>query len=270
MSDDATGTPTQLAQNSVFERLARVGFVVSGSLHLIVGYLAIRIALGNGATADQSGALAALAAQPGGRVALWFATAALLILGLWRLVETVLGRATDRRPDGGTSSGVLERVKAFGLAIVYCGFAYSACGFARGAGRSTGEQNSTISARLMQTTAGTIALIACGMGIVVVGVYHVYKGASRNFLGDLKGRSGNLVRRVGMLGYIGKGVVLAGAGALVVVAALRSEPKKATGLDGALKTLGAQPYGAALLIAAALGIITYGLYSFAMARLTKM
>jgi hypothetical protein len=73
-----------------------------------------------------------------------------------------------------------------------------------------------------------------------------------------------------MLGYIGKGVVLAGAGALVVVAALRSEPKKATGLDGALKTLGAQPYGAALLIAAALGIITYGLYSFAMARLTKM
>ena len=34
--------------------------------------------------------------------------------------------------------------------------------------------------------------------------------------------------------------------------------------------LGAQPSGAALLIVAGLGIITYGLYSFAMARYTKM
>jgi hypothetical protein len=62
----------------------------------------------------------------------------------------------------------------------------------------------------------------------------------------------------------------AGVGVLVIVAASRSEPNTATGLDGALKTLGAQPYGAALLIAAGLGIITYGLYSFAMARYTKI
>jgi hypothetical protein len=52
-------------------------------------------------------------------------------------------------------------------------------------------------------------------------------------------------------GYIAKGLAIAGAGVLVIVAASRSQPNKATGLDGALKTLGAQPYGAALLIAAA-------------------
>jgi hypothetical protein len=103
-----------------------------------------------------------------------------------------------------------------------------------------------------------------------VGGYHVYKGASRNFVDDLKGKSGNLVRRLGVVGYVAKGVVVAAAGALVVVAACRSEPKKATGLDGALQTLGAQPYGAAFLVAAGLGIITYGLYSFVMARSTKM
>jgi hypothetical protein len=68
----------------------------------------------------------------------------------------------------------------------------------------------------------------------------------------------------------GRGLVIAGAGVLVVVAGGRSEPNTATGLDRALKTLGAQPYGAALLIAAGLGIIAYGMYSFAMARYTKM
>jgi hypothetical protein len=261
-------TPARLAQNELFERLARGGFVVSGLLHLVVGYLAIRIAFGEGGTADQTGALATLANNPGGPVALWFAAAALLLLGLWRLVETVLGRSSDQQD--GTSSSALDRAKAFALAVVYVALAYSAFGFARGAGTSAGQQNSTISARLMQSTVGTIALVVCGLIVVAVGGYHVYKGATRNFLDDLKGKSGNVVRRLGIVGYIGKGLVIAGAGVLVVVAALSSQPQKATGLDAALKTLGAQPYGRVLMIAAAVGILTYGLYSFAMARRTKM
>ena len=271
MSDHASSsTATQIAPNSVFERFARAGYVVSGLLHLTIGYLAIRIALGvGGGTADQSGALAALAAKPYGIVALWAAVVALVVMGLWRLVETALGRSTDPKSQG-ASSEVLDRAKAFALAVVYLAFAYSAFGFARGAGKSTGKQNSDISARLMQTGAGMIALIAAGVIIAAVGGYHIYKGASRKFLDDLKGRSSDLVRRLGMVGYIAKGLVIVGAGVLVIVAVSRSEPKTATGLDGALKTLGAQPYGAALLIAAGLGIITYGLYSFAMARYTKM
>ena len=74
MSDHASSsTVAQVAQNSVFERFARAGYVVSGLLHLAIGYLAIRIALGGGGSADQSGALAAVAAKPGGIVALWVA-----------------------------------------------------------------------------------------------------------------------------------------------------------------------------------------------------
>jgi len=77
--------------------------------------------------------------------------------------------------------------------------------------------------------------------IVAVGAYHVYKGASRTFLDDLKGTSSALVRRLGTVGYIAKGLVIAGAGVLVIVAASRSQPNTATGLDGALKTRGPNP-----------------------------
>jgi len=177
-----------------------------------------------------------VAAKPGGIVALWVVVVALVVMGLWRLVETALGRSTDPKSQG-ASSEVLDRVKAFALAVVYFAFAYSAFGFARGAGKSTGRQNSAMSAHLLQTGAGTIALIAGGVIIVAVGGYHVYKGVSRNFLDDLKGNSSELVRRLGMVGYIAKSLVIAGA---------------------------------ALLIAAGLGIITCGLYSFAMARYTKI
>ena len=210
-----------------------------------------------------------MAAKPGGIVALWVAVVAFLTMALWRLVETALGRSTDPKSQGAASE-VLDRAKAFALAVVYFALAYPRLDSLGVPGSPPVQQNSGMSARLMQTGAGTIALIAVGAIIVAVGGYHIYKGASHNFLDDLKGRSSDLVRRLGMLGYIAKGLAIAGAGALVIVAASRSEPNKATGLDGALKTLGAQPYGAALLIAAGLGIITYGLYSFAMARYTKM
>jgi predicted transcriptional regulator with HTH domain len=253
----SASTATAIVQNDTFERFARAGYVVSGLLHLTIGYLAIRIALGSSVgDADQSGAL-------------WVATVAFLVMALWRLVETAVGRSTDPKSQRAASE-VLDRAKAFALAVVYFALAYSTFGFARGAGKSTGEQNSGISARLMHTGAGTVALIAVGVVIVAVGGYHIYKGATRKFLDDLKGKSSDLVRRLGTVGYVAKGLAIAGAGVLVIVAVSRSDPNNATGIDGALKTLGAQPYGAAMLIAAGLGIITYGLYSFAMARYTKM
>src|ERR1700738_5521341 len=125
MPDDASSsTATQMAQNSGFQRVARTGYVVSGLLHLIIGYLAIRISLGvGGGTADQSGALAALAAKRGGIVALWIVVVALVVMGLWRLVETALGRSTDPKSQG-ASSEVLDRVKAFALAGGYFAVAY--------------------------------------------------------------------------------------------------------------------------------------------------
>ena len=239
MSDLAsTSTATEIVQNSTFERFARTGYVVSGLLHLTIGYLAIRIALGSGVgSADQSGALSAVAAQPGGIVALWVAALAFLVMALWRLVETAVGRSTDPKSQG-ASSEALDRVKAFALAVVYLALAYSTFGFARGAGKSTGEQNSGMSARLMQTGAGTIALIVGGVIIVAVGGYHVYKGASRTFLDDLKGKSSDLVRRLGMVGYIAKGLAIAGAGVLIIVAATLSEPSKPPDWTGPSKHSG--------------------------------
>jgi hypothetical protein len=41
-------------------------------------------------------------------------------------------------------------------------------------------------------------------------------------------------------------------------------------LDGAVKTLGAAPFGKVLLILAALGFAAYGLYSFARSRYCRL
>ncbi|WP_194813385.1 DUF1206 domain-containing protein [Nocardia sp. XZ_19_385] len=268
--DNSSSTAGRIAQNSVFERFARAGFIVSGIVHLIIGYIAIRIALGGaGGTADQSGAMTELAAKPGGIIALWVGTVAFALMALWRLAEAALGSSSRPDADSKTSEAI-DRVKAFSLAVLYFTFALSAFGFARGSGKSSGSESAGPTAYLMRSTAGTIALVVVGLIIIAIGGYHIYKGAGQKFLDDLEGNTSNLVRRLGLIGYIAKGLAIAAIGLLVILAATRPEPDQATGLDGAFKTLGAQPYGVALLIIAGCGIITYGLYSFAMARYAKM
>ena len=81
---------------------------------------------------------------------------------------------------------------------------------------------------------------------------------------------GTGITAVGIGGYVAKGLVLAGAGVLVIVATLQADPSKAAGLDAAVKTLGQAPFGKFLLIVAALGIAAFGAYSFVRARFGRM
>lgn len=178
-SDNSSATAGRLAQNSVFERFARAGFVVSGIVHLLIGYIAVRIAFGGaGGTADQSGAMTELARKPGGVIVLWIGVVAFVLMGLWRVAEAVLGSSS--KPDADSKkSEAINRLKAFAVAVVYFAFAFSAFGFARGSGKSSGSQSAGFSARLMQNTAGTIALVAGGLIIIAIGGYHIYKGVVR-------------------------------------------------------------------------------------------
>ena len=106
--------------------------------------------------------------------------------------------------------------------------------------------------------------------MIAVGGYHVYKGASEKFLEELTVSGGRLVTATGVAGYVAKGLVLGGAGVLVVIATLQADPAKASGLDAAVKTLGQAPFGKFLLILAALGIAAFGAYSFIRAKYNRM
>lgn len=79
---DGAGRDAKQADNSrALEMLARIGFVVLGVLHLIIGWLAIRIATGDsgGEEASNSGPLAEIAEAPGGKILLWVAVAGLVV-----------------------------------------------------------------------------------------------------------------------------------------------------------------------------------------------
>lgn len=263
------GAVNRATDSNAFEYAARAGFAASGVLHLLVGYIILQIALGSGGNADQSGALATLAGQTGGKVVLWIATIGLLALGLWRLAEAVVGSKPGERGTG-EDSPAWKRAKAVGLAIANFAIAFSAMQFATGGGQSSGQQNAGISAQLMQSGGGKLLLVLVGIGVIAVGGYHVYKGATKKFFKDLRVSGGTGITAVGVTGYVAKGLVLAGAGILVIVATLQADPAKASGLDAAVKTLGQAPFGKFLLIIAAVGIAAFGAYSFVRSRYGRM
>jgi hypothetical protein len=265
------GVADRATDSDAFEYAARAGFAISGVLHVLIAYIIAGIAFGVGGNADQSGALAALARQTGGALLLWAVAVGLVALGLWRIAEAIVGSKPGERSGGDQAdTPAWKRAKSLGLAIVNFAIAFSAARFAMGSGQQSSQQNAGLSAQMMQSSWGKAVLILVGLGLVAVGGYHVYKGASKKFLKDLRSSGGSGITAVGVTGYVAKGLVLAGAGVLVIVAILQADPSKASGLDAAVKTLGHAPFGKVLLVVAALGIAAFGAYSFVRSRHGRM
>ena len=268
--NSAHGIADRATDSNTFENTARVGFAASGVLHLLLAYIVLRIALGAGGNADQSGALAALGSQTGGMFLLWAVAIGMAALGLWRIAEAVIGSKPGEKGGGKDDNTWWKRAKSVGLAIASFAIAMSAARYAMGSGQSDSQQNAGLSAQLMQSGGGKALLIVVGLVVLAIGGYHVYKGVSQKFLDELQVSGGTAIAATGVAGYTAKGLVLGGAGVLVIVATLQADPAKASGLDAAIKTLGQAPFGKFLLILAALGLAAFGAYSFVRSRYNRM
>lgn len=265
MTSGAAQAAENASNHPALRRLARVGHAVNGVLHLLIAALALAVALGtaSGQNADQSGALATVADQPAGVVLLAVMAIALAGLAVWLLSEAVF-------PD--SEGETFDRLKHLATAVVYGALCFTAASFVFGSGSSSQSRKSArgFTATLMDQPAGRWLVAAVGVGVVAVGGYFVVKGITRRFEKDLQRDPGRVAMALGTVGYLAKGVAVAVLGVLFVTAAVQHSPRKAAGLDAALRTLKEQPLGPVLLIAVGLGLGAYGGYCLARARHGKM
>ncbi|QWT22713.1 DUF1206 domain-containing protein [Subtercola sp. PAMC28395] len=255
---DAKAAARTASNSPILRGLARLGFAVNGLLHALIGLIAIGIAVGTGSgEADQSGALTQLASAPGGAFVLWVVVVGLAALGLWLILGAFLFRAPDPKKR------VSHIVKEVAKGLVYLAVAGTALTFAQGGTSNSASSASQASAGLLSTPGGQILAVVIGVAIAAIGVYFVVKGVTKKFTDDISvpaGPAGTATVFVGVLGYVAKGVVLVLVGVLFAVAAFAVDPGKATGIDGALRTLATLPLGMALLWIVGAGLIAYGVY----------
>jgi len=249
--------------------LARAGLAARGVIYILIGWVAILVALGHSSKeADQEGALQLLAGKPYGLVSLWLLGIGFAGYSLWRLSEAAFGVT-------GEGNGAGPRLKSLARAVVYAGFAYLTFTIIAGSQGSQSRRQQDLTAKIMHHPGGRWLVGIAGLVIVVVGLALVVEGLRRKFMkfmqtNQMSPRVRRIVERLGMVGTTARGVVFALAGVLVIEAAVAYRPAKAGGVDKALHTLRNQPFGEYLLFIAALGLVVFGVYALCEARWRKV
>lgn len=267
MSAASATAPARRAANSTsMDRLARLGMVSHGVIYLVIGILAVLLALGHkSGETDQRGAVQALAQQTGGFVLVLIVAIGLACYALWRLSEAAFGVAGEGNKAG-------ARAQSLFRGLVYAFLSYNAFKLlAQGQQKSQAQQQQDGTARLMHHTAGRWAIGLIGIIVVVVGAVLVYQGVTRRFekyfkLGEMSPGARKITEFLGTVGTAARGIVFGIAGVLLVIAAVQFDPKKARGIDGALLALRDTPFGPWLLLVVALGVVMFGLFGLCEAR----
>jgi type IV secretory pathway VirB2 component (pilin) len=250
------------------DHAVRVGLVSYGVVHLLIGWIALQLALGDhSGSADSTGAMRQLAQQPLGEFLIWMVAIGMFLLVLWRLLELVKGH---RDKDGGD----LWKARAGDVlkAVLYGAVGFSAVSVAThssgGSGPSFPEK---LSQELMKLPAGPFLVGLVGVAVIAYGANLVWKGFSDKHAKHLasegkSGEAGKAYLMFGKAGYVAKGIAIAVIGGLFVWAALDHNANHTGGLDEALHRLLQYPFGQVLLILIAAGLACYGLFCFARAR----
>ena len=258
------GAAQKAGESTFMETMTRLGFAVRGIIYIIVGLLAVQVALGKGgALASPQGAIAAIGKQPSGLILLWVVLVGVISYSVWGVFRAVL----DPFDKGHDMKGLLTRIGFLASALGYAILAFSTYGYITGKSQTAnGSQTQKFIALIMAMPWGRWAIGILGLIVLAVGLYQIYLGFTAGFdrqfrTYTLTPEELKLVTDIGRFGTSARGVVFAVVGGLIVLAAYQSNPSQPIGMDAALATLLHQPYGIWLLGVVAVGLIAFGFYS---------
>lgn len=263
-SQQAKSTAKTVQHSKTFDALVAIGLIAYGVVHVLVAWIAVQLAWGNGGgQADQKGALQQLAGTALGPVLLWIVAVGLIALVIWRLGLAAWGFSWE----SDSKKRLVKRVGAAGSAVVYGILALSAIKIAVGSGQSNSDsQQKSMTAKLMGNPFGLAVLIIIAAVIIAIGISNIYKAIKKTFTDEMEGSVSEKIIKFGQVGYTAKGASLIITGALFAWSALSQDPNKAGGLDQAFKTVLDQPFGPVLLTVMAAGFLCFGIFCFGWAR----
>lgn len=258
----------QAANSRPMAWLARAGLTTRGVMYVLIGIIAVQIAVnGSHQQADRTGAVHLVANTPLGSFLLWLLVIGFAGMTLWRLSEALWGT----NEAGGRKPG--KRLANLARAVFYAVVTFGILKFALGIGQpsSSDTQSQDLTATALRHPGGQVIVAIVGIAIAGDGLYVGYRAVKLKFLKHLRmsGASAGarkIVTRLGQIGGIARGLVFGTVGVFLIVAAVDANPGQAKGIDSALRALAHTPLGPWLLVVIALGLMTFGVYSWCEAR----
>jgi sulfite exporter TauE/SafE len=241
-----------LARETKFQWMARLGFLVRGLLYIVIGLLVI----GTGRTEDLTGAMEYL--QRGfGRWLLILMVAGMTGYGLWRVSDAAFGMDSGRHH----MKAWRRRVAAGVSGAIYLFLAYKALRIMLQGYSNSGDAHERVAAAL-HLPAGALLLAGAAAVLAGAGLVQLFKAGSCSFLKHLDERGRRpLAKWLGRVGFAARGVVFLTLAWLLARSALDHSAAEAGGLEQALDALRGP-----LEIPVAAGLLVFGLYSIVEAR----
>ncbi len=260
-----TGSPS-----AWYRRTAKIGLSAKGVVYCLSGLIALMAALNfgdNSATdAGKGGVFSFIEDQPFGKWLLVVVALGLACYTLWRWVQAF----KDTEHKGDDKKGMAKRFSYFFSGLVYAGLAVYCIRFLLGtASKNSNEEQGWVAELLGkpygQWLVGIVAAIMIGIGI-----YQLFRAVSGKYKKYVRGAlhrdAAPWVTKVGIAGYIARGIVWLIIGWLFIKAALHADAKEAGGSDAAFQWLQEASYGSLLLGIIGIGLICYGVFMFLRAR----
>jgi hypothetical protein len=267
----AVDTARRAGESPWIDRFARVGLAARGLIYILIAVLAFQVAFGNRTQrADQQGAFQALAQNGWGKFLLWAVAVGFFGYAAWLLTDAIWGHRFEPKQ----SKKAADRIESAVKTVFYVGLGIAALKVVTGSSRG-GSGGEGFTAKLLKMTGGQFLVGLGGAIIIAVAAVLTWRGLKTKFtehlnLAQLGPTGRKAVVTLGKVGYIARGVVVALIGILVVAAAVTFDPTKARGFDPALRELAAQPYGPWLLSLVAVGLVCFGVYSFAEVKYRRL
>lgn len=249
--------------------VARYGWFAKGIVYLLAGALASTIAVrsfgfrpksGSSAEASPTGAIKELATFPGGRVLLIALAIGLVFYAAWRLYTALAPGHTD-------AESMAKRIGYLVSAALYFSFGVTAIGLAKTPSHPVdGDVKARdMSSAVLDHTGGRWVLGVFGVVAIGAGVYRLVKGAQGDVLEEMSSSGMSttrlrVVRPLGIVGEIGRGVAISLIGYFLVREAMTARASEGAGLDDALRRVALHRWGQALVAIVAIGFMLYGVF----------
>ncbi|BAN00565.1 DUF1206 domain-containing protein [Ilumatobacter coccineus] len=270
----ASNEPDRLTQridelvdaNPVVHRIARLGWIAKAVVYGLMGFTAMGIAFQRPPSGDASpqGSLRRIAEAPLGRIVLVVMAVGLACYIVWRVLSVSLIRG-NKLSDWG------DRIGYSFSAIFYVVLAWSAASAAY-TGDDPGGTNSVeeLSRSVLEAPLGRVLLGVGGVVTIAIGLYFsIEKGLRRSFADELQGvdptvRGTNGRKRLtvlaGLVGWVGRGIVLVLVGYFVARSAIRFDPDDARGFDRSLREISGTTTGSIVVFGCAACLYAYAAF----------
>ena len=189
--------------------------------------------------------------------------AGMLLYALWRLMSALL-------PGGSDIKAWATRIGYVVSAVIYSTFALTAVSLARTTAASPDGNTkvNSLSGRVMAHGGGRLVIGVAGAIAIGAGLYRVVKDLRVDVTDELDLSGWTPARRawtkrIGAIGEFGRGIGIGLIGFFMLHSAITYDASQATGLDGALRRLAAQPWGLGVVAIVGVGFAAYGAFCLA-------